>query len=135
MAAVRPEVDTLVVFLHWGTEETNCASPEQQDLARTLLAAGADIVVGSHAHRVFGAGRVGTSLVAYGLGNFVWWREDGESGRTGVLLVTATGREVDAYSWVPARITHGIPIPETGDAAAADIAEWEHRRTCSGLSP
>jgi poly-gamma-glutamate synthesis protein (capsule biosynthesis protein) len=133
--AVRPEVDTLVAFLHWGTEETYCASPEQGDLAATLLDAGADIVVGSHAHRVFGAGRVGSSLVAYGLGNFVYWREDGESGRSGVLLVTATGREVDTYSWVPARITHGIPVPAAGQEAAADVAEWEHRRTCSGLAP
>jgi poly-gamma-glutamate synthesis protein (capsule biosynthesis protein) len=133
--AVRPEVDTLVVFLHWGIEETHCASPEQEDLAQALIAAGADIIVGSHAHREFGAGRVGTALVAYGLGNFVYWREDGESGRSGVLLVTATGRQIDGYSWVPARITHGIPLPQTGGAAAADIAEWEHRRTCSGLSP
>jgi len=135
MRAVRPDVDTLVVFLHWGTEETHCASSEQEDLAQTLLAAGADIVVGSHAHRVFGAGRVGTSLVAYGLGNFTYWREDGESGRSGVLLVTATGRQVDAFSWVPARITHGIPVPETGAAAAADVTEWDQRRNCSGLSP
>ncbi len=133
--AVRPEVDTLVVFLHWGTEETSCASAEQEDLASALLAAGADIIVGSHAHRVFGAGHVGPSLVAYGLGNFVYWREDGESGRSGVLLVTATGRDVDGYSWVPARITHGIPIPETGDTAAADVADWESRRECSGLAP
>jgi poly-gamma-glutamate synthesis protein (capsule biosynthesis protein) len=133
--AVRPEVDTLVVFMHWGIEETHCASPEQDDLAKALIAAGADIILGSHEHREFGAGRVGTALVAYGLGNFVYWREDGESGRSGVLQVTATGREIDAYSWVPARITHGIPIPQTGSAAAADIAEWEHRRTCSGLSP
>ncbi|MDQ1430234.1 MAG: hypothetical protein QOF40_836 [Actinomycetota bacterium] len=133
--AVRPEVDTLVVFLHWGTEETSCASSEQQDLAATLLAAGADIVVGSHAHRVFGAGHVGKALVAYGLGNFVYWREDGESGRSGVLLVSATGRDVDTYSWVPARIAHGIPVPQAGEAAAADIADWASRRDCSGLSP
>jgi poly-gamma-glutamate synthesis protein (capsule biosynthesis protein) len=133
--AVRPSVDTLVVFLHWGTEETSCASSEQQDLAATLLAAGADVVVGSHAHRVFGAGHVGPSLVAYGLGNFVYWREDGESGRSGVLLVTATGRDVDNYSWVPARITHGIPVPQAGDAAATDQTDWEARRQCSGLSP
>jgi Bacterial capsule synthesis protein PGA_cap len=133
VGTVRPEVDTLVTFLHWGIETTHCASREQQTLAQALLAAGADIVVGSHAHRVFGAGRVGTSLVAYGLGNFVYWREDGESGRTGVLLVEATGRHVDAYSWVPARITHGIPVPQTGGAAAVDLAEWAHRRNCSGL--
>ena len=132
---VRPEVDTLVVFLHWGTEETWCASGEQQDLASALLAAGADIIVGSHTHRVFGAGKVGPALVAYGLGNFVYWREDGESGRSGVLKVTATGREVDAYSWAPARITNGVPVPETGAAADADLAEWNARRDCSGLSP
>ncbi|MEY2431936.1 MAG: hypothetical protein QOC92_1661 [Acidimicrobiaceae bacterium] len=135
VSAVRPEVDTLLVFMHWGIEETHCASPEQEDLAKALIAAGADIILGSHEHREFGAGRIGNALVAYGLGNFVYWREDGESGRSGVLQVTATGREIDAYSWVPARITHGIPIPQTGSAAAADIAEWEHRRTCSGLSP
>jgi poly-gamma-glutamate synthesis protein (capsule biosynthesis protein) len=132
---VRPEVDTLVVFLHWGTEETWCASGEQQDLASALLAAGADIIVGSHAHRVFGAGKVGSALVAYGMGNFVYWREDGESGRSGVLKVTATGREVDGYSWVPARITSGVPVPETGSAADADLAEWNARRDCSGISP
>jgi poly-gamma-glutamate synthesis protein (capsule biosynthesis protein) len=135
VAKVRPEVDTLVVFLHWGTEETWCASGEQQDLATALLGAGADIIVGSHAHRVFGAGKVGTALVAYGMGNFVYWREDGESGRSGVLKVTATGREVDDYSWVPARITDGVPVPLTGASAAADLAEWPARRGCSGLSP
>jgi poly-gamma-glutamate synthesis protein (capsule biosynthesis protein) len=135
VAKVRPEVDTLVVFLHWGTEETWCASGEQQDLATALLGAGADIIVGSHAHRVFGAGKVGPALVAYGMGNFVYWREDGESGRSGVLQVTATGREVDRYSWVPARITDGVPVPETGATADADLAEWNARRSCSGLSP
>ena len=135
VGTIRPQVDTLIVFLHWGTELTFCASGEQGDLAKALLGAGADIIVGSHAHRVFGAGRVGDSLVAYGLGNFVYWREDAESGRSGVLQVTATGRHVDQYAWVPARITHGIPIPDTGSAAAADQAEWQHRRTCSGLSP
>ena len=135
VAAVRPDVDTLVVFLHWGTEETWCASGEQQDLAGALVGAGADIVVGSHAHRVFSAGKVGPALVGYGLGNFVYWREDGESGRSGILLVTATGREVDDYSWVPARITNGVAVPQTGDAATADVAEWNNRRSCSGLSP
>ena len=109
--------------------------PRRPTRLRHSNSAGADIIVGSHAHRVFGAGRVGDSLVACGLGNFVYWSEDGESGRSGVLHVTATDRHVDQYSWVPARITHGIPIPDPGGAAAADQAEWQHRRTCNGLSP
>jgi len=52
-----------------------------------------------------------------------------------VLTVQATGRQVDAYSWTAARITNGIPIPETGTAAAVAVAEWENRRACSELSP
>jgi len=133
--SARSEVDTLVVFLHWGVEQTHCASPEQHTLAVSLAAAGADIVVGSHAHRVFGAGHIGSSLVAYGLGNFVYWREDGQSGSSGVLLVTATGRRIDTYSWAPARITRGIPVPEGGAVAAADLGSWTQLRSCSGLSP
>jgi len=132
--AVRPQVDTLVVFMHWGTEQDQCADGEQRSLARTLAAAGADVIVGAHAHRVQGAGRVGNTFVAYGLGNFTWWREDGENGRTGVLRVTATGRHVDSYSWVPARIRRGVPVPQTGPAAEADISDWQSRRGCSGLS-
>jgi poly-gamma-glutamate synthesis protein (capsule biosynthesis protein) len=133
--STRPEVNTLVVFLHWGTETTHCASPEQHGLAQALIAAGADIIVGSHAHRVFGAGHFGEALVAYGLGNFVYFREDGDSGSSGILLVTATGRHVDSYEWVPARIVHGLPRPQTGSPGASDEAVWIDRRTCSGLTP
>ena len=135
VSSVRPHVDTLVVFLHWGIETTHCASPEQHTLAQALIGAGADIIVGSHAHRVFGAGHVGDALVAYGLGNFVYFREDGESGSSGILLVTATGRHVDSYEWIPARIVHGVPRPETGTAASSDETVWADRRTCSGLTP
>ncbi|HEX6394557.1 MAG TPA: CapA family protein [Acidimicrobiales bacterium] len=134
VSSVRPDVDTLVVFLHWGIETTHCASPEQHGLAQALIDAGADIIVGSHAHRVFGAGHVGNALIAYGLGNFVYFREDGESGSSGILLVTATGRQVDTYEWIPARIVHGIPKPETGSAEASDEAVWADRRACSGLT-
>ena len=133
--AVRPQVDTLIVFMHWGTEQDTCADGRQRSLARTLAAAGADIIVGAHAHRVQGAGRMGNTFVAYGLGNFTWWREDGENGRTGVLRVTATGRHVDSYSWVPARIRRGVPVPQAGAAAAADVRDWQNRRGCTGLSP
>lgn len=133
--AARAQADTLVVFLHWGIQDTACPSPGQQELARRLVSAGADIVVGSHTHRVEGAGRLDTGLVDYGLGNFVWYREDGESGRSGVLRVTATGRDVDAYTWVPARIGDGVPRALTGAAAATAIDDWLSRRACTDLRP
>lgn len=134
IAKVRADVDTVVVYLHWGEELARCATQRQQTTAATLIAAGADLVVGAHSHRVQGAGRVGNGLVAYGLGNFVWYNESGDSGQSGVLLVTAAGRTILDYRWVPARIRNGIPIPLEGEAAASDIEAWAALRSCSGLA-
>ena len=99
----RATSDTVIVFLHWGIELQQCPSPDQRTLAKQLVAAGADVVVGGHAHRVQGAGRMGKALVDYGLGNFVWYGTSELSTQTGVLLVTVDGRKVLGYRWEPAR--------------------------------
>ncbi|MGZ7000324.1 MAG: CapA family protein [Acidimicrobiia bacterium] len=133
--AARADADTLVVYLHWGEEGAQCPTPRQEELARAVVDAGADIVVGSHAHRVMSAGRLGSALVDYGLGNFAFYNESGLSGVTGVLGVTATGRDIDGYVWKPARIQGNIPHLLTGAAAAADVAAFSSRRACTNLSP
>ena len=133
--ALRYFADTVVVFLHWGQERTACPTTNQRDLAPQLLEAGADIVVGSHAHRLLGAGRMGDGFVAYGLGNFVWFNESGPNGDTGVLVVTATGRRIDGYEWRPARIRNGVPAPLEGQALSDAAARWNGLRACTGLSP
>jgi len=131
----RPQVDTIAVMVHWGIERQGCATPRQQELANALVAAGADIVVGSHAHVLEGAGRLGTAFVGYGLGNFIWYNESGENGRTGVLFVTATGRDIDSYQWVPARIRGGVATPyPPGPEADAELAHWNELRGCTGLT-
>jgi len=132
----RVDSDTVVVFLHWGIERQGCPSPRQQEVAQVLTDAGADIVVGSHAHQLQGGGRFNTSFVGYGLGNFVFYNESGEYGRSGVLVVTATGRDIDSYQWVPARIRGGVatPVP-AGAEADAEIAHWNELRGCTGLAP
>jgi len=135
-AAVRDArrgTDTLVVYLHWGAEGTFCPTARQRELAAALVAAGADIVVGSHAHRVQGGGRYGDAFVDYGLGNFVFYNESGESGRTGVLRVTAVGRRITGSEWVPARISGGLPRVLGEPARSQDLAEFANRRACAGL--
>lgn len=133
--AARATSDTVVVFLHWGVELAQCPSADQRRLAKQLVAAGADVLVGGHAHRVQGAGRMGGALVAYGLGNFVWYATSGPSTQTGVLLVTTEGRRVLRYRWVPARIVDGVPRPLSGSERARELAQWRSRRSCTGLKP
>ena len=133
--AARKTSDTVVVFLHWGIELEQCPSSDQRTLARQLVAAGADVVVGGHAHRAQGAGLMGRALVGYGLGNFVWYATSELSTQSGVLLVTVDGRKVVDYRWVPARIVDGVPRPLTGSERRSGLAAWQSLRGCTGLEP
>ena len=133
--AARRTSDTVVVFLHWGLELATCPSGVQTSLARKLVAAGADVVAGSHAHVLQGAGRLGTALVAYGLGNFVFYAFREITSQTGVLEVSVTGRRINGYRWVPARISGGLPYPLTGSAKSSAVASWRSLRSCTGLRP
>ena len=133
--AARRTSDTVVVFLHWGVELEQCPTTDQRTLAKQLVAAGADVVVGGHAHRLLGAGRLGNALVGYGLGNFVWYGTTELSTQTGVLFVTVTGRKVNSYRWVPARIVDGVPRALTGAQRRQELASWRALRGCTGLKP
>jgi poly-gamma-glutamate synthesis protein (capsule biosynthesis protein) len=131
----RETSDTVAVFVHWGVELASCPTAAQRRLARQLIAAGADILVGSHAHRLLGAGRSGAAFVDYGLGNFAWYSTGGVTTETGVVLVTVTGRHVDGYRFVPARIVGGSPRALTGEDRAQAIRAWRSLRSCTGLRP
>ncbi len=132
--AARTTADTVVVYLHWGIETETCPSSSQKELANALADAGADLVIGGHAHRVQGGGRLGTTLVGYGLGNFLFGAVSEESAKSGVLLVQIDGRDVLDYEWVPGRISDRVPIPLEGDEKAAAVDEWNDLRDCTDLS-
>jgi len=138
LAAVRQArglADTVVVYLHWGEEGNPCPTGPQRQIAHLLATAGADIVVGTHAHTLQGSGWLGRTYVAYGLGNFYWWNWFSASNRTtGVLTLTVTGRRVMHTAWTPAIIRQGAPIPLTGTAAIQARSRLAGLRSCTNLS-
>jgi len=132
--AERAQADTLVVYLHWGQEYNDCPIENQTDLADQLVAAGADVIVGSHAHVPLGAGMLNGSYVSYGLGNFIFGSAHGPGIESGVLRLTVTGRRIDAAEWVPARISSGIPTTLEGQEADEARGAWEALRDCTNLA-
>ena len=138
LAAVRSAravADTVVVFLHWGVEGDSCPSTDQQTLADDLVAAGADVIVGGHAHRLQGAGRKGEARGASGVGNAVCYASGGPSTESGVLEVTVDGRRVLDYRWRPARLVDGVATALDEEEAEAASARWEALRDCTDLTP
>jgi hypothetical protein len=122
LAAVRSarvQADHVVVVVHWGTENTDCPNGKQASLAAALLAGGADAVVGHHPHRLQGISTGDGRLVAYSLGNFVWYNNAPPNDLTGVLSVELDAGGVGGYDFTPARIdNNGRPVPLSGQAAA-----------------
>jgi poly-gamma-glutamate synthesis protein (capsule biosynthesis protein) len=125
--------DVVVVYLHWGTERESCPGAKQRALTRVLAAAGADVIVGSHAHVLQGSGWAGDTYVSYGLGNFLWYHN--QQSESGVLEVRIDDGRVVGDSWVPARIeTYGRPRVLTGSDRRSAVADWRALRSCTGLT-
>jgi poly-gamma-glutamate synthesis protein (capsule biosynthesis protein) len=131
----RAASDIVVVFLHWGVERTTCPSESQQSLAVTLRDAGADVIVGSHAHRVLAGGRLADSVVHYGLGNFGFYAQGAEASTTGVFTVTLRERRAESYQWHPGVIRDRVPEPVTDAAGLDAVAAWDQLRQCTNLTP
>jgi poly-gamma-glutamate synthesis protein (capsule biosynthesis protein) len=136
LAAVRDaakRADVVVVYLHWGVEQQECPGAKQRATAQTLADAGADVIVGSHAHVLLGSGWLGHTYVSYGLGNFLWYHN--HEPESGVLQVRIEDGDVVAGSFSPARIQlFGRPLPLHGRQRAAAIAAWTRLRACTGLA-
>jgi poly-gamma-glutamate capsule biosynthesis protein CapA/YwtB (metallophosphatase superfamily) len=71
------------VMPHWGIEYVAEPEPEQVELAHALMDAGADLVVGNHAHWPKGVEVYKGKPIFYGTGNFLFdqsWSEDTSTG-------------------------------------------------------
>jgi hypothetical protein len=131
---VRRTADTVIVYVHWGTETQACPNPQQEPLAQQLVKAGADIVIGSGTHVLLGAGYLGGAYVDYGLGNLAFYDDTAPETDSGTLVISAKGRRITGAVWRPATILDGLPQPLTGAPATAALQSWNAARGCTNLS-
>ncbi len=65
------KADVVIPVMHWGWEES-IANARQRELARLMVDAGADAVIGGHPHRVQDTEQYKGKPIFYSLGNFVF---------------------------------------------------------------
>lgn len=132
----KAKADVVVVYMHWGQEYNQCPTAQMTSFAKKLADAGATIIVGTHAHVLLGDGWLGSTFVAYGLSNFLWWYNDAGSNDTGVLRVTLTGSRITTTEFIPAYIdrTTGQPIPSKGKERERIAKKYADLRRCTGLA-
>jgi len=108
VARLRPEVDVLLVFCHWGDPEgVRYPAVWQRRLARRLIEAGATAVIGGHSHCLQGDEPWGDGHIFYSLGDVLFSPVSAGEGRV--------GRGCD-------RLSHDVGVP-TISASRAGVAE------------
>ncbi len=105
VAALRPLVDYIIVFTHWGIEYQPLESSEQVAMARLAVEAGADFVVGAHPHVIQPYEIYRGKPIVYSLGNFVFDMMYSEDVRRGnVLTLTLQGSRLVGWKLRESRI-------------------------------
>ncbi|WP_425338686.1 CapA family protein [Glaciimonas immobilis] len=110
--------DLVIPVMHWGWEDEPEASARQRQLARAMIDAGADAVVGGHPHVTQNVEQYRGKPIIYSLGNFVFNGFTEPANITGWLLRLELDRQgARAWRTFTAHIDHeGIPHPAAGAA-------------------
>lgn len=102
IALLNREVDTLIIFIHWGPEYWYDAPQSIKNMAHSFVDNGADLIVGHHPHVIQGSETYKGAPIYYSLGNFVfdqYW-----SGRTQEGLVLGVRIDDEGLSTVEAKV-------------------------------
>lgn len=65
------KADIVIPFMHWGWENEMKAGKRQRDLARIMIDAGVDAVIGGHPHVIQDTEHYRGKPIIYSLGNFM----------------------------------------------------------------
>lgn len=124
-AAAR-KADAVILYVHWGVEESICPAMPEIENAKRWQEWGATAIIGSHPHRQQPFVLENGKLVDYSLGNFVFYSSSpgGQKSGIGLLTLAPTG-EVVKYQFKPAAINplNGSVKFLKGSAKKSAVAE------------
>ncbi|GAA4028362.1 CapA family protein [Actimicrobium antarcticum] len=113
LARSEYHADLVIPVMHWGWEHEPAASQRQRALARLMIDAGADAIVGGHPHVIQNVEQYQGKPIIYSLGNFVFDGFSDPANKTGWLLRMELDRQgVRGWRTVSAKMDReGTPRP------------------------
>jgi len=92
---------TVIIMPHWGTEYAPKHSASQKQMAKEWIAAGADLIVGSHPHVTQDFEIVDGKPVIYSLGNFVFDQFFSQETQEGLVVAGTITKDKITLSFLP----------------------------------
>lgn len=113
--------DFTVVYVHWGSENTDLVEASQRELAKKYVDAGADLIIGDHSHCLQGIDYIGDVPVFYSLGNY-WFNS--KTVDTGLAKITLNNNfEIEKNEFITA-IQSGCKTRRAGSDNNKRILEY-----------
>jgi poly-gamma-glutamate synthesis protein (capsule biosynthesis protein) len=108
-AARAAGADVVIVFPHWGVEYTDTLNAQQKSLGPALLRAGADAVLGGHSHWAGPIRVMGSKVVVYSMGDFIFDLMHDTRTQEGMLVeLTFSGRHLSQVMLRPTVIVGAV---------------------------
>ena len=119
--AARKVSDVVIALPHWGPENEAVPNGIQRNQARLFVEAGADLVVGNHAHVVQAIQEINGVPVFYGLGNFIFDQWYLQTRQGVILLIKFKGTKYLEYELIPTHVDQDGQVFLAGSEEAAEI--------------
>jgi poly-gamma-glutamate synthesis protein (capsule biosynthesis protein) len=126
--------DVLIVLTHWGEEGAFAPRNYEIASAKKWTSLGADIIVGSHSHTLQPITYVNKKLVAYSLGNFIFYSSHIENRETGILKIQISPKKKVSYKFIPFTINNLTKVPEPSQGGQS-TARIMYKSAASATTP
>lgn len=114
IAAAEAECDYNIAYVHWGLEGSHEIEDGLRTMGARFIDAGADIVIGAHAHLLQGVEYYNGKPIVYNLGNFLFNAKTMDSG---ILEITISENCDVFYKFIPCIQSGCYTKVVTGDEA------------------
>lgn len=113
--ALKARSDLVIILTHWGEENKFCPRSTEIKSASSWIKAGADIIVGSHSHTIQPVILKNNKLIAYSLGNFIFYSSSLKNRETAILTVKIDANKKISFESQPFLIDlkSKLPYPDS----------------------
>jgi poly-gamma-glutamate synthesis protein (capsule biosynthesis protein) len=112
---LKAQSDLVIVVTHWGEEGSFCPRDSEISSAKKWFSLGADIILGSHTHTLQPVVLKDNKVVAYSMGNFIFYSSRLENRETGILKIEISPKKKISYRIEPFTINNLSKVPEISD--------------------
>jgi len=100
----KDNCDLLFLSLHWSDEYTHVPKDSQIELAHKIIDAGADGILGHHAHNLQGVEIYKDKPIIYNMGNFIFDQNDNLNKDSAIFNLTFVDLKFESLEIIPCRI-------------------------------